>query len=334
VFVDFNAHVESRSDHPKGAKSAGRGSVRRKGVYFPACGGQNGNPGEPALALGLDEEQTLLKLRSAAFVLLVAVSPAMGWSQAPIPDPSQPAGQAQPPGASQSDVPAAQKPANGTPAAPDALPAQQQKKQEKQQKKERPQPRQTKRMLWVVPNFAAVDANTKVPPLTPRGKFVLAWHDSFDYSSFAWTAITAGQSFALNSDPELHQGIAGYGRYYWRAFVDGVSGTYFTEAIIPVISHEDPRYYTLGHGGFFHRMGYALSRVVLTKTDSGGTSFNWSEVGGNLLEASLSNAYYPPQERGVHQTLNNWGVQIESAALNNIAKEFWPDFRSKVLRQK
>jgi hypothetical protein len=52
------------------------------------------------------------------------------------------------------------------------------------------------------------------------------------------------------------------------------------------------------------------------------------------LVAGLSNAYYPPQERGLNQTLLNWGTQMESAALNNIAKEFWPDVRHKVFRRK
>ena len=187
--------------------------------------------------------------------------------------------------------------------------------------------KQTERMFWVVPNFAAVSANTELPPLTARGKFVLATHDSVDYSGFTWTAILAGQAMATRSDPELGTGIKGYGRYYWRTFADGVSGTFFTEAIIPSITHEDPRYFTLGHGGFFRRLGYALSRTVVTKTDSGGLSFNWSEVGGNALEAGLSNAYYPAQERGLRQTARDWGQQMESAVLNNIAKEFWPDIR-------
>ena len=194
-------------------------------------------------------------------------------------------------------------------------------------KQDEPEGRQTNRIMGVVPNFGAVSANTQLPPLTTKGKFWLATEDSFDYSSFIWTGIIAGQEFALNNYPEFGHGAAGYGRYYWHSFVDGVSGTYFTEAIVPWISHEDPRYYTMGHGGFFRRIGYALSRVVLTKTDSGRTSFNWSEVGGNALEAGLANVYYPPQERGAHQTAVNWGDQMESAALNDIAKEFWPDVR-------
>jgi hypothetical protein len=194
--------------------------------------------------------------------------------------------------------------------------------------------KQTKRMFGVVPNFAAVDANTELPPLTTKGKFILATQDSVDYSSFIWTGIIAGQSMALKSYPELHQGLAGYGRYYWRAFVDQASGSFFTEAIVPALTHEDPRYYTLGHGGFFRRTGYALSRVVLTKTDSGGTSFNYSEIVGNGMEAGLSNLYYPPEERSLHNTAVNWAAQIEAATINNVVREFWPDIRHKIFRQK
>jgi len=143
----------------------------------------------------------------------------------------------------------------------------------------------------VAPNFAAVSPGEKLPPLSVKGKFKLAKEDSFDDTSFVWTGILAAQSMGLRTYPEFGDGAASYGRYYWRGFVDGVSGTYFTEAIVPVLTHEDPRYFTLGHGNFFKRFGYALSRVVLTKTDSKGTSFNISEVGGNALEATLANLY-------------------------------------------
>jgi hypothetical protein len=204
----------------------------------------------------------------------------------------------------------------------------------KSQSDKNSEPEQSKRLMWVVPNFGAVNANTQLPPMSTREKFTLARNDSFDYSAFVWTGILAFQSYELNSDPELGSGIAGYGRYYWRGFADGVSGTYFTEAIIPAITHEDPRYFTLGQGGFFRRTAYALSRTFITRTDSGGRSFDWSEVGGSALEAGLANAYYPPQERGFSQTFRSLGTQMESAALNNVAKEFWPDIRHKLLRRK
>lgn len=202
-------------------------------------------------------------------------------------------------------------------------------------KKDDAQGQQSKRMFWVVPNFGAVDANKQLPPLSTREKFALATHDGIvDYSTFTWTAILAGQGMLLNSDPELGRGIAGYGRYYWRNYVDGVSGTFFTEAIVPSITHEDPRYYTMGNGGFFRRTAYAISRTFVTKTDSGGTSFNWSEVAGNGLEAVLSNAYYPPEEHGLRQTGRNWATQMESALLNHIFQEFWPDIRTHLFHIK
>jgi hypothetical protein len=194
--------------------------------------------------------------------------------------------------------------------------------------------KQTKRMFWVVPNFAAVSADTTLPPLSVRDKFTLARQDSVDYSSFVWAGLQAAQSMALRSDPALGHGLAGYTRYYWRAFVDQASGSFFTEAIVPALTHEDPRYYTLGHRGFFRRAGYALSQVVLTRADSGGVSFNYSEIVGNGMEAGVANLYYPAEERGLRKTAENWATQLEAAALNNIVREFWPDIRHNILRQK
>ena len=194
--------------------------------------------------------------------------------------------------------------------------------------------KQSTRMFWIVPNFAAVNSDTVLPPLSARDKYKLATEDSVDYSSFVWAGLIAAQSMALKADPELHQGLKGYGRYYWRAFADQASGAFFTEAVVPALMHEDPRYYTMGHGGFFRRTAYGLSRVVVIKTDSGGRHFNTSELGGNALEAGLANLYYPPQERGIGNTALNWATQMESACLNNVIKEFWPDICRKVFRQK
>lgn len=272
-------------------------------------------------------------IRRCLLVLLVILSPTVACSeprQADQSDPQEHAPQGCP---SQRQIPSETISGSRPVMTQDATSEDHTRAPQKKNKKDNCPGQQTKRMFWVVPNFAAVSADKQLPPLSTRQKFVLAMHDSVDYSSFVWTGVIAAQSYGLNSDSELGSGIAGYGRYYWRAYADGVSGTFFTEAIVPALTHEDPRYYTLGHGGFFRRTYYALSRTVLTKTDSGGTTFNWSEVAGNGAEAALSNAYYPPQERSLSQTARNWATQMESAALNNIAKEFWPDIRRKILRR-
>lgn len=270
-------------------------------------------------------------IRTAVLVVVMLFIPAIVRSQTQLADNSDLVEDGQQPSTSQSNQTPAALPEKPVPA-PDQSKDDQTKDQNK---KDDSEGKQTKRMLWVVPNFGAVDANKQLPPLSTRQKFVLASRDSVtDYSSYTWAGILAGQAMLLNSDPELGHGIKGYGRYYWRNFVDGISGTFFTEAIVPAITHEDPRYYTMEKGGFFRRTGYAISRAFVTKTDSGGTTFNWSEVAGNGLEAALSNAYYPPQERGASQTARNWGTQMESAVLNHVFQEFWPDIRRKIFRVK
>jgi hypothetical protein len=274
------------------------------------------------------EKNTLLGIRRTVLVFVILLTPAIGKSQTQSPDNSTPLDHVQPSSPPPTDAAPTPLPDKPTAVTPDQAP-------DAQNKKDDSQAQQTKRMLWVIPNFGAVNSNTELPPLSTREKFVLAAQDSVvDYSSYTWAGILAGQAMLLNSDPELGRGIKGYGRYYWRTFTDGVSGTFFTEAIVPAITHEDPRYYTLGQGGFFRRTAYAISRAFVTKTDSGGTTFNWSEVAGNGLEAGLSNPYYPPQERGLNQTALNWGTQMESAVLNHVFQEFWPDIRKKLLRQK
>ena len=272
------------------------------------------------------KKQSTRQITEVVFVLFILFLPTITWSQAKNTDQTDPLEYAQQSPTSHNNLAPAPPSDSGTVSLPDPAP---------QDKSDNSQGRQTNRMFGVVPNFAAVSSNTQLSPLSTRDKFSLAAQDSvLDYSSYTWTGILAAQAMALNSDPELGSGIVGYGRYYWRTFTDGVSGTFFTEAIVPAITHEDPRYYTLGRGGFLHRTGYAISRAFVTKTDSGGTGFNFSEVVGNGLEAGLSNADYPPQERSLSQTTVNWGTQMESAVLNHIFQEFWPDIRRKLLRQK
>jgi hypothetical protein len=188
--------------------------------------------------------------------------------------------------------------------------------------------------MGVLPNFTAVDSNTHLPRLSTGEKFNMALHDSVDYSAVLLVAGLAGKGLYSNSIPALGTGARGFGRYYWREFTDQVSGTFFTEAIFPTLTHEDPRYYTLGRDGFLRRASYALSRTFITKNDRGTNEFNISEIGGNASEAALSNFYYPASQRGFSKSAKNFATQIVITAGANVLKEFWPDIRKNVFRRK
>jgi hypothetical protein len=194
--------------------------------------------------------------------------------------------------------------------------------------------KQTKRILYIIPNFRAVSADEKLPPQTIKDKFNTGVLDSVDYSAFIFVAIQAGVAQARNSTPEFRHGAAGYGRYYWHTYADYVDENLWVEFLLPTILHQDSRYYTLGRGGFAKRLGYSLSRAAITRKDNGHETFNASEIFGAGAAAGISSLYYPSQERTFSNTYQLWLTSIAIDAGSNLFKEFWPDINNKVFHQK
>jgi len=194
--------------------------------------------------------------------------------------------------------------------------------------------KQTKRILWIIPNFRAVSVDAKLPPESVKEKFLGATQDSFDYSAFVWVGMLAGISQAENSIPEFHQGAAGYGRYYWHTFADNADENYWVEFILPVALRQDPRYYTLGRGGVVKRTAYSISRVLVTRTDAGNNTFNASEVIGAGAAAGISALYYPSAYRNWTKTGQRWLTSVGLDGVTFLFKEFWPDINSRIFHQK
>ena len=195
-------------------------------------------------------------------------------------------------------------------------------------------PKQTKRILFIIPNFRSVTADEKLPPTTTREKFKLMLEDSFDYSAFIEVGILAGMGEIQTSEPEFHGGFPGYGRYYWHDLADLDAGNFMTEFLVPVATREDPRYYTLGHGGFPKRAVYAITRLVITRNNDGNATPNLSEVVGNGAAAAISSAYYPAVDRGWTKIGQRWVLQVGIDGLSNIVKEFWPEVNRDLFHSK
>lgn len=191
---------------------------------------------------------------------------------------------------------------------------------------------QTKRILGIIPNFRAISTDVKLPPQTVKDKFMDATQDSFDYSSILLPGLLAAYSMGRDATPEFHQGAAGYARYFWHAAVDQTSENYMVEFIVPVITREDTRFYTMGRGGFLKRTEYALTRSVITRSDNGKEEFNISEVVGAGASAGLSSLYYPTRERSFANTGEEWGLDVGIDAASYVVREFWPDINHKLFR--
>lgn len=187
------------------------------------------------------------------------------------------------------------------------------------------------RLFYTLPNFLTVQNADQLPPLSAKQKFKVVARGSFDYVEYPWYGALAAISQAENSEPGFGQGAAGYGKRYGAAFADGTIENFMTGAVLPSLLREDPRFYQLGKGTFWHRTGYAMSRIFVTRTDSGREQFNFSEIFGSAASAAISTySYHPRSDRTLSNTASVWGTQVGYDTITIVVKEFWPDIRRKI----
>ena len=186
------------------------------------------------------------------------------------------------------------------------------------------------RIFWTMPNFLTMEDVDKVPPLTAGQKFKTVGRGLIDPSEFVLQGVVAGLGQASDSNPSYGQGAQGYAKRYGTAYADNAIENFLASAVLPSVLHQDPRYFQLGHGGFARRTLHAVSRVFMTRSDSGNTQFNYSETFGAAIAATISTyTYHPQSERGFGNVATTWSTQIGYDAATYMLKEFWPDLRKK-----
>jgi hypothetical protein len=191
------------------------------------------------------------------------------------------------------------------------------------------------RLFYALPNFLTLENSGKVAPLTVGQKFKVVTRGSFDYIQIPWYALLAGIGQAQNSEPGYGQGAEGYAKRFGADFADGTIENFMTGAVLPSLLHQDPRFFQSSEGGFWRRTGYAVSRIVVTRTDSGHSQFNFSEVFGSAASAAISTySYHPSADRTLSNTASVWGTQVAYDTLTITIKEFWPDIRRKLTKKK
>lgn len=196
-----------------------------------------------------------------------------------------------------------------------------------------PKKQQPKRILGIMPNYRAVSAGVIPPPPTPMQALKIATQNSFDYSSFIFVGITSGLAELSDAHPKLGEGIGGYGRYYWRGFLDKTDGNYLVIFALPTIFHQDERYYAKGEGPVWKRAVYAASRVLITPNYHGHNSLNASELLGRGMAQGISASYYPSSDRTIGALGVKYGYAIGRDAITNVFREFWPDIATHVLHR-
>ena len=205
------------------------------------------------------------------------------------------------------------------------------------------------RLFYALPNFLSLETTSKLPPLTAKQKYAVVARGTFDPVQYPWWAFLSAISQAENSEPGYGQGWGAYGKRFGTSAADGTIENFLTGAVLPSLLRQDPRFYQLSTGGFLRRSEYAVSRIFVTRGDSGHSQFNYSEIVGSAMSASISTySYHPrstyvstptnphqfvPSDRTLANAANVWGSQVGYDTITIVVKEFWPDIHRKLSKK-
>lgn len=176
------------------------------------------------------------------------------------------------------------------------------------------------RVFGIFPNFY-VSYDPDAAPLTTKLKYRLALRTSVDPITFVGVALLAGAEQAADR-PDYDQGAKGYGQRFGAFYADGFIDIIVGGAVLPSLLHQDPRYFYQGTGTKTSRILHAMSSPFVCKGDNGKLQPNYSSIGGDLATAAVSNAYYPPSDRGAGLVFQNVLIDTAERVAADLAQEF------------
>jgi len=192
------------------------------------------------------------------------------------------------------------------------------------------------RILHVIPNFQTVsDPAIPYAPLRARDKWTLFAKETIDPFTIASSAAGAALSQWHNKAPAYGEGAAPYFQRFGAAQADVTTQSFFSDAVLASLLREDPRYFRMGPGRpVLVRVAYSLSRVAITRKDSGKDGFSFSGIIGMGMGIGLSNAYYPAKNVNGGEMESRVVTSVTASSLGNLLPEFWPDIKARLDRFK
>jgi hypothetical protein len=193
----------------------------------------------------------------------------------------------------------------------------------------------SKRILGFIPNFQTTnDVPQNQRPLTAKEKYVLSFHQMFDFSAHIGNAFQSTIQQATNGQPHYGQGWNALGKRFLASEGDQVTSSLFISGMLPALLKEDPRYFRRGVGSPWSRTWYAMERTVITRKDDGRPTFNTSQTLGQLMSAAISTSYYPKQDRSVSGAFANTGMNLLYNSGYNVLREYYPDILRKLFHRR
>jgi hypothetical protein len=203
----------------------------------------------------------------------------------------------------------------------------------RQKAEDRIREQEQQRIPGMAPSFS-VSYRADAASLTAGQKMILAFRSSTNPFSFARAFLVAGYHEAMHDDVGFPWGIKGYGERSGAAYLDSFDATMIGGGILPVVLHQDPRYFRLGHGSTTRRVLYSVASNVICKHDNTGRwEPNYSKMSGNMISAAISNIYYPESDSAISRTFTKGLLKNITGSAGSLFHEFWPDLLHKFLHR-
>jgi hypothetical protein len=169
-----------------------------------------------------------------------------------------------------------------------------------------------------------------VIPMTWQQKGYLALHDLTDPANIGTILGISAITIGADSHSAYGPGLKGFGKIVGVSLLQDTTGQFFGAFAIPVIAHQDPRYFRMPHAPLSKRIIYSISRTVISRSDSGKSIPNYATLSTYPIEAELDNLYVP----GIHPDAASTTARIFTGyaldPVNNLLTEFLPDVASRV----
>jgi hypothetical protein len=175
------------------------------------------------------------------------------------------------------------------------------------------------RVLGFIPNYLVV-YDRDPAPLTPKMKFMLAVKVSVDPVTLVGVATLSAANQAANR-PRYQQGLRGYGQRFGSLYADGFTDLMIGGALLPIVLHQDPRFFYQG-GTTRSRIIHALMSPFVCRSDYGRRQPNVSSIGGDLISTAIAETYYPEANRGPGAFAGTFLINTGERMISAIAQEF------------
>jgi len=177
-------------------------------------------------------------------------------------------------------------------------------------------------VLGFVPNYM-VTYYPHTAPLTASQKFQLTFKTVFNPFTLGLTTAFVGGEQAAGMYSGYGTEEKSFSKRFGAAYATLGVGAFMSDALLPSILHQDPRFYYKADGSVGSRLLYAITRSVICKGDNGHWQPDYSSILGHLAAGGVANLYLPQQNRnGWGTTLENGMIGIGFDAVANILQEF------------